>query len=464
MNKLCQLFLLIVIVLSNQSWAQKVQVDFDYATFTDSKTGPYVETYLSFNGDSLHYNLTEDSTLVALMEVTMLFKNADKIKEYRKFKVASAELPDTATIFENVVNKQRVNMPNGIYNFDIIVKDFYGGDTIVPFKHKELITVDFPKDVIKLGGIELLDKHEISRRKNIYKKGEYECVPFVSCKYSNEQKYLKVYTELYNAAKEIGPLETFFFLFHIEKVNTGKPIKGFSYFEKQKAYNSNTVYKELRIANLPTGNYLLTVEIQDSLNRSLLSTKKFFAKQGNALMANKTERNNIEVANTFVDKLNPDKLTDYIKGLAPICDASEMQFIDSLLNQVDLHTKKQFFLNFWHARDKEKAESQWLSYKIKLDSVQNKFSQDTIEGYLTDKGRIMLVYGVPNEIGMQKLNNGTEAVVWHYYKLWDQTNISFTFSLEELPKLIDTNLKWEKWKLMSKKQKIVEITQDKNVE
>ena len=36
--------------------------------------------------------------------------------------------------------------------------------------------------------------------------------------------HLKFYMELYNAAKEIGPLEDFLITYHIENYNTSKPI------------------------------------------------------------------------------------------------------------------------------------------------------------------------------------------------------------------------------------------------
>lgn len=460
MNRLYQLVLLTAILLTNNAWAQKVQADFDYAVFYNTKTGPYIETYISFNGDSLNYSITDDSTLVALTEVTMLFKNADKIKEFRKFKVASAELPDTTTVFENVINKQRINMPNGIYNFDIIIKDLNGSDSMIPYRKSDLITVDFPENEISLGGIELLDKYAISRNKNIYMKGEYECIPYVSNNYNKNTSYLKVYTELYNAAKAIGPLESFFFLFHIEEVNTNKPIKGFSYFEKQKAYNLNSVYKELRIKNLPAGHYFLAVEIQDSLNRRLLMSKKYFAKEGVECEPKKENTRAIEVANTFVDLLNPQELPMFIEAVYAISDANEKFFIDSLSSNVDLHSQKQFFLNFWQMRGHEMAEELWLEYKVKLDSVENNFSSENVRGYTTDKGKTILAYGLPNEINKQKQEDGSELEIWHYYKLWDQSKIYFKFSNNNKACLVETNLKWQKSTIAAsaeeKKENVIE--------
>ena len=59
--------------------AQGVDAYFDYAAFFAPGSGTYVETYIAFAGNSLHYILTPDSTLQASVEVTMLFKNVDKI-------------------------------------------------------------------------------------------------------------------------------------------------------------------------------------------------------------------------------------------------------------------------------------------------------------------------------------------------------------------------------------------------
>lgn len=461
MNRLYPIVLFIAILLSNNSWAQKVQADFDHAVFYDTKTGPYIETFISFNGDSLNYSMTDDSTLLAVMEVTMLFKNADKIKEFRKFKVASAELPDTTTVFENVVNKQRINMPNGVYNFDLIIKDLNGADTIKPYRRSDLISIDIPDNEIALGGVELLDKYAMSRNKNIFMKGEYECIPYVSNIYNETTDYLKVYTELYNAAKELGPLESFFFLFHIEQVATGKPIKGFSYFEKQKAYNLNSVYKELRIKDLPKGHYFLTVEIQDSLNRSILSNKKYFEKQGAKIELQEVNAKELNVANTFVEGLNPEGLPDFISALKPIADDSELVFIDSLLDLVDLNIQKQFFLNFWQSRNKENANELWQEYKIKLDSVENKLAHGNVKGYETPKGITVLRYGLPNEINVTQKSDGSKVEKWYYYKLWDQSNIWFEFSNVESAELMNTNLIWEQKALLETKVHLNKKEQNK---
>ncbi|MDA3891685.1 MAG: GWxTD domain-containing protein [Salinivirgaceae bacterium] len=431
MNKFFLIAFLILLVSVKSSWSQQVVGDFDYASFYNSKTGPYLETYLSFKGDILHYVLTDDSTFVASVEVSMLFKNANEIKEYRRFKLVTAPLPDTVSVFANLIDMQKIPIPNGVYNFDLIVRDVYGGDTILPLKMEDIIVVDFPEKQIALSGIEFVDSYGFSKNSNIYMKGDMECIPYVSGKYNADQNYLNVYAELYNAAKYLGPLESFFFLFHIEKINTQKPIKGFSYFEKQKAYNNNNIYKELNIRKLPSGNYYLVMEIQDSLDNVVFSKRKHFSRETFISKAKLIDVSKVEVAGTFVDSLTIDSLTYYVKSLKPICDDNELLFIDSMLQMVDQKTIQQFFYNFWLSRNRINPGVNWLEYLNMVQIVEDKYRTSYFYGFETSRGNTLLKYGMPNEISsIKNTEDASLKEVWQYYMLADRVNVEFEFRLD----------------------------------
>ena len=428
-NRFAILITAILLTFQLNVKAQGVDAYFYYSPFYAPGAGTYVETYIAFAGNSLHYILTPDSLLQASVEVTMLFKNVDKIKEYRKFKVVSPPLPDTAVEFPSFIDLQRIAIPEGVYNFDLIVKDNYAPDSIEKYKTSQLVTVNIPKNELAFSGIELIERYSESDKENIFVKNGYECIPYVSDFFPEQVNHLRFYTELYNAAKQIGPLEDFIFLFHIENSNTSKPISDFSSFQKQKAQNVNVVFKDINISKLPTGNYYLTIEVRNRQNKVVLSTKKFFQRINNTVQPKPVDITDIIVENTFVTQfISRDTLAIYLSALRPICDMNEDRFIDNQLQLTNIKLMQQFFYNFWEKRDESNPEQAWQEYRNNLNIVEKRYSTPHTHGYATNRGRVYLQYGPPNSVIEEKNEQSAYPYeIWHYYKIADQTDKKFIY-------------------------------------
>lgn len=428
-NKGVLIILGIILLSQFNVKAQAVNAYFYYSTFYTPSSGTYIETYIAFSSSSLHYKLNADNALDASVEVTMIFKNIDEIKEYRKFNVVSPSLPDSTTVFFDFIDLQRIAIPEGVYNFDLIIKDNNAPDHIADYSHSQLITVNIPKNEMSFSGIELIKRRTEASHHNIFVKNGFEYIPYISNTFPKNINKLSFYTELYNATKEIGPLEDFLFMSHIENSNTLKSIKEFSTFEIQKAYNSNITYKTINIKKLPTGNYYLVIEVRDKQKNILLSTKKFFQRTNMDPVTTNINVENIQINNTFVTQLtNTDSLSSYIKSLTPICDINEKLFIDNQLQSASLKIKQQFFYNFWEKRDENNPGITWIDYKNSASIVEKLFQTQNSHGYNTDRGRVYLQYGSPNSINIVKNDSSLYPYeIWHYYKIADLTNKKFIF-------------------------------------
>lgn len=442
-------FLIVVILLGFQldSEAQNVKADFDCASFYAPDKGPYVETYIAFHRNSLSHILNKDSIMQASVEITMLFTNADAIKEYRKYKVVSPILPELEENSNYFIDLQRIAIPEGIYNFQLIITDNYGADTVKEYKTNKLISVNIPDKQLALSDIELLKSYVPSDIINIYVKDGYECTPYISDNYTQEVDYLRFYAELYNGAKQIGPLEDFIVACHIEEINTSKPIKEFSSTQVQQAVNKNVIFKEISIKNLPTGNYYLVLEIRDKLNKPLVSSMKYFQKQNGLPVARPLKLKNSSVGGSFVAELtNIDTLKHFIKALKPISDLSERTFIDSQLQVSDLKVLQQFFYTFWQCRYENIAELKWIEYHSILNEVEKRFGTENNIAYETPRGQVCLQYGLPNSISLKKdKSSSIPYEIWQYYRIADQMNVEFIFyNKSQIPneyELVYTNKK-----------------------
>lgn len=441
--------ILLIFQLKQIALAQGVDAYFSYATFYAPGIGTYVETYLVFAGNSMHYKMNKDSALQASAEVTMVFKNVDQIKEFRKFKVVSPYLSDTATFAPSFIDQQRIAVPEGIYNFELQITDLFGPDSIPPMIIKDLITIHIPENEIAFSGIEFLEKYSEAVKKNIFMKNGYECIPFVTDFYPKHINHLSFYAECYNASKALSPLEDFVFMFHIQHSNTGKPIKDFSSFQKQKAQNVNVIFKDINISKLPTGNYYLVLEIRNRENEKIAETKKFFQRVGTYVESKPIDIAMVDIQQSFVTKFTSrDTLAIYLSALRPIADASENRFIDNQLQVANLKLMQQFMLSFWEKRNELNPELAWKDYYMHLAEVEKKYQSAIKKGFETDRGRVYLQYGPPNSVVSEaNESNAFPYEIWHYYKIADQTDKKFIFYNKSLLgndyTLLHSNMKGE---------------------
>jgi GWxTD domain-containing protein len=94
----------------------------------------------------------------------------------------------------------------------------------------------------------------------------------------------------------------------------------------------------------------------------------------------------------------------------------------------NLLIRQQFFMNFWLQRNNADPEGAWNSYHQVVEAVNREFSTSTRKGYETDRGRIYLQYGAPNQRIVEHITPQSYPYeIWHYYKFQNQSNLKFVF-------------------------------------
>lgn len=427
--------------------AQGINAYFYASPFYATGYGIYIETYITIDGNSVNYTLNEDNRLQASVQVTMAFKNADEIQEYRKYKIVSMAFQDSIYNHPDFTDLQRILIPEGVYNFDLILHDNIGPDTLPDYKSSQLISVNLPKNEIALSGIQFLERFTETENENIYVKNGYECIPYTSNVFPKESKYLRFYLELYNAAKELEPLDDFNFKVTIEHINTHKPIKEFTSFTQQKAMNLNVLLKEIDIRKLSSGNYFLTIDVLDRNNKSVIKESRFFQHNNPDVKANPAiDLKTVNISNTFIDQFSDvDSLRKAVKFLQPIADQAENSFIKDKTASADLVTLQQFFFCFWSARNQRQPQEEWNHYLNELKYVQDNFSTNNEQGFETDRGKIYLQFGAPDAITFENSDpDNYPYTIWHYFTIADQANRKFLFynptSMSNDFKLLHSNM------------------------
>lgn len=420
--------ILILVLVSIHSFGGNLKAYFTYCTFNSPEVGPYVETYLSVLGNSAIYKKTETNTFQSTIEITLIFKQGDEIKKFKKYNLLSPEVTDSLSEKATFMDQQRISLPNGQYEFEITIKDFHSDEP--PFKSTQILTVNYPTDKIGISDIELIESLNKTTSKSILTKSGFDIIPYTSDYYPESFEKIAFYAEIYNSDQVIGENESYLITYFIESFETNKIVSNYKSFAKEVAKPVSIVLKSFTIESLPSGNYNLVIEARNK-NNDLLIDKKIFFQRSNPKATPLIISD--DYINSFVAKIDKDKLDDCIKSIEPISSQIEVNFASNQLKGKDEELMRQYFYNFWVTRNAIDPETEWNNYATMVETANKLFSTAIKKGYTTDRGIIFLKYGKPNTRSeFVSEPNSYPYEIWHFYKIEGFSNKKFVFYSPDL--------------------------------
>lgn len=428
-------FLTVCLLVGYVASAQNLQAYLSYAAFLSPKDGPYVETYITFNGSSVKYASTSNGTS-AQIEVIMLFKQNDTIKQYKKYIVNSPVSKDS--VHPNFLDLQRFTLPNGKYNFEIQLTDLNNPDK-KPFKGGQEIMIDFFNNELSISGIQLIGNWKKTTTSNEFSKSGLDLIPYNGDYYPANIEKISYYAEVYNVASILGRDSAFVINQYIESFETGRKVASLIKSKREIAKDVNIIFNEFDLKKLPSGNYNLIVEVRDRSNTLKAYNSTFFQRNNPSVTFEIKDIDAINIEGTFASQLkSADTLKDYIRSLSPISSDLEKEFAQNMIKKGDVQIMQQYFYNFWTQRNAMNPDKAWAEYLEQVKIVNKQFGTKIKKGYDTDRGRVYLQYGEPNTIvdkqfeasvGLSDEGWGNVPYqIWHYYKLKNQGNKKFVFT------------------------------------
>lgn len=398
---------------------------FSFATFYSPVDGPYVETYLTILGHTLYFSQNENKNFMANVELVVILKKDDKVIDFSKVNLKSPELKDTVNVNFSLIDVQRFLLPNGEYEIEVSIKDLNS-----PFKElliEEALVIDFDKNKINISGIQLIEKVEQSKEVNMLTKSGLDLYPLPINFFPSGINKVTFYAEIYNTDKVFGENESFLLLTKIEHLGSQRVALNLQRAKRENTKSVINFIQEFDISDLPSGNYMLVVEVRDKTNNVISENSLFFQRS-------KPSIDNFDFAtlayqNSFATRINSiDTLVSIIKTFRPIASPVERNFIDNNLATRELEKLQQFLYTFWASRDEIDPLQAFLKYNVEVAKVDNSFATKIKRGYDTDRGRVYLQYGPPNSrIVSESEPNSYPYEIWHYYSLNNQRNRRFVF-------------------------------------
>lgn len=406
--------------------AQELMYYVDMCSFYDQDGKPYMEFYLDIETSTMYLENNGMAHYAGQVEIELQIDDQNGSRIYgRSYELASGAISDTTTNEKNygTMDIRRISLDPGKYVFTGFLKDKNRPDAKL---HKfvrefevEIQSASF-SSLSEIEFIQSFNKAEVARP---HHKHGYEILPLVTNGTYVDTDSLFYYLEAYHTDRESE--DVFFINAYITIANSESKLPGAQKIMRQKVGPLALIQGGFDISKLPSQSYYLQVELFNKEQKSIAKTKKKFFLSNSRI---ETPVSSAEVPYDEVFNLTEEELDYYINTLYLVATPTEAEFAKSLSTQ---EQKKNFFVNFWSKRKKESTDSPakpFRAHRNRIEYANDHYKAAHLEGWRTDRGRIILVHGPPNDIErFPSSNTNFPYEIWRYNKIKTQANVMFVF-------------------------------------
>ncbi len=242
---------------------------------------------------------------------------------------------------------------------------------------------------------------------NIFYKNTLEVVPNPAGLFGEGMPVLYYYVELYNVSNEK-------YSFNYEVISSyGKTVLS-KRFEKSGATNAKVEVGAVNVVKLPTGKYLFSIACSDPSGKvKATQSKPFYVYNPSVAFDTASARSTASIiANEFVN-LTEDELDTRFDQARYIVEKDEKILWSSLKGS---EAKKKYLTQFWEKRDPNTAtpaNENYIEYQARIEYVNQAFRSAYMPGWKSDRGRVYIMYGAPDDI-----ERNVNAMDTYPYEIW----------------------------------------------
>ena len=455
-------FLSLFSVLILNSVFANITVYFNYCVFNTSNSKPFIETYLTVSGNTVKFLKMNEGRQASVNIAWKILKGTEVIKA-SNYNLLSPVASDTLHL-PSFIDNQRFSVDNGQYVLELVVTD--NANPEKKSTHSEKITVLMNREKkIYNSDVQILESFTKSTTQSVLTKNGYDLIPYNINYFPKTQNALKFYMETYNLDTVIGKSSKFVYSYYIENNENLQKQMGLSGFQKQNANKINPLLAQFDITHLSSGNYNLVIEVKDSLNKIQSQKKWFFQRQSDARAIAINENSNFKTLEEFFNSVqSTDSLKQFVECLWPVSSFKERDWQQTQLQRKEPNLMRSYLVGYWkeQAADTTDPLQLWYTYYKQVLETNALLKCGKQKGYYTDRGRVYLQYGKPDQ--RNQVNNDADTYpyeIWQYYRIYDRatkrffSNKKFVFANFEISddcyKLIHSEVRGElydeRWKL-----------------
>lgn len=392
------------------------------ATFS-SLTEPgktYVEIYMSILNAQFSFVKREDNNYYAFIQIDVEIKDkeenvVDSQSWQRAFMVADPVEAEKLASLEIV----KFLIAPGRYGLNITITDLVSKISSSAPSGAVLSVPRYPTSIISMSDIQfatniatVTEKSEFG--KDFIKHGVYYVEPFPVRIYNNARPTLYFYSEIYNLGKPKNDKDTYTVEYQILSP-TGEQV----YREKKPPRKKPesvlvVIVEKVNILKIRNNYYTLRIKVTDDATG--ITTEK----SGNFLVYKPGEVIAEQAAAKIDLEITPNNIQEHWNKLEYIITPAQKKTFESY----EFEGEKKFIIDFWNSKPADFYKEHMRRFKY----AQEFFKALRIEGWRTDRGRVYIMYGPPEQIEPHPQDIGLKPfVIWIYTQLNRQANVVFIF-------------------------------------
>ncbi|MCS6789549.1 MAG: GWxTD domain-containing protein [Bacteroidia bacterium] len=382
---------------------------------------PYLELFLGLDATSVRF-VPEGNAYKGETEFSLLLKNAKNEPVYAdKFRFSLPVLSDTnAPERQRIyVDARRLRLPSGIYTLEIEAQDPH--QLPRPQQVKAITQFEVPAPRKSFAYSDLIYARTLTQTKSgLYQRHGMSLELWVSNGFLIDPDTLWVYGELYRIDSLTD--QPYYLRLRLLDAQRALPLENYTFTQRPRRPSGFEAFAfRIPLRYLPSGIYLAQIELCRNDGEILYTWYRrftLFSTREPIVEANEAEYD----ANYGFPENKLDELLGGMIYLATPVEKSFMQTFQSLSD------KKKFFVAFWKKREGQPNAITFKEYLKRFEYAQQHFKSTMRPGWRTDRGRVMIQYGAPNDI--QYFYNEPDKYpyqIWTYNQIGSQGQVIFVF-------------------------------------
>ncbi len=371
-------------------------------------------------------------------------KNGSIINEDDYILESGAAKSTAEALSQHLIQLHRFLLPAGTIHITLRLTDV--ADTLNKFEYIDSITISEKHAETFYSDLQFLDTAYTSAASGMFHKNNKLQIPLSSAFYDENRKTLHYYAELYGSNAldaERYPLKQTIYISKRPADNT--PFPKLLQQDTIQKNGTVTIYGDMDISRLMSGNYYLNIELYDVINHSICSQSILFQRYNNhaplpdttgKAIDDSAAKNKpvtvLDLDKTFLGKYSTKQVMSILRMLLPISDKAAAQTISGFLKRPDEVYMRYFVYNYFSNINPKDPGLAWKQFTDEIKEINRLFSDGHSNGYQSDRGIIYLKYGKPTDRFVISNENGTYPYeIWQYNTLKtnnkQMTNALFLF-------------------------------------
>jgi len=408
---------------SNNAKSEYISFDVDYASFKAEEGMLLLEVYSLVSRSEFKFNEEKDKFASRHTTEIDIFRNDTLIINDAWERIDRTENVDAVSSTQLLPDFSSFILPAGTYDMRVKMTDV--NTKITGVKQERIVLQSYQNDELVLSDVEFATTIISTESIGIFTKYGTDIIPNAGSTYGNELPVLYLYCEIYNLKSEDDFIDTEYTVEYMVTDLNGEEIIKLPAKVIKKPGQSSIEMGGINVVSLRSKGYIFRIRVTDlATNEVATRSKKFFVYRPGEVqvLAEGPASDALIGTGSYLEGIYAEmtlkELDDEWEKLKILANRQER----NLYKGSEETARRKVILNYWKVREGRVSRDDYLE-RAALAKRQWSGLRD---GWKTDRGRVILTYGKPDEIERNPHSVDVRPFeIWRYFDI--EGGIEFVF-------------------------------------